>query len=56
MGARVAFGWLEDVVRAAWNGDAIDCEDWLACRDDALQERQNERRHATVARLGVKVG
>lgn len=36
----------------AWTGAPDDLADWLACNDQAIVERQQQARRATIAHIG----
>lgn len=36
----------------SWAGSAEDCADWIAGNDQAIADREQQRRRATVARMG----
>jgi hypothetical protein len=53
---RVVVGWLERRLRSAWTADPVDLDDWLAGRDDAIEQRASERKAAAIEVAGGEVG
>lgn len=52
---RLAIGWLEDRFLSA-HGDSEDAYDFLEGKDQAIVQRAQQARRATVARAGGEIG